>query len=468
MLITKIPNHSTTKTCPFTAQNGVLEMSRKKLDKLGRLNPLDPYYEEKLPVNEYANPDRSLSRIYVWGSAVHGALGNPNFVFGQHIGKKGQKFVEPKDELNNPVRCNSAEQYRVRDVAAGYGFTVFASGPESPYLLGTGINNDGQIGYHELKPGRPLDVIVQPIKIPLPSGCGGAIRVEAGRSHTIALTKNNQVITMGNNAFGQCGRSIVPDEDYHRSNVVHRVSIPELEVGDKITDICSGADHSMFLSGKGQVFSCGWSADGQTGLGHYDNQDKPARVKGDIEGQHITKLACSGDCVLALNDQGEVFGWGNSEYGQFSSVTGEQQLSRPTKLDVDKVVGGKVIDIASGASICMVLNENRDLFVWGFGILGKGPKLEHSSKPTQIPTILFGKNEFSPNVYIDKIYCGLSINGALNSNGELFTWGKNRNSSLGLGNSDDQFFPLRVSCISRMTKVSFGVDHAVAMSDDVI
>ena len=69
----------------------------------------------------------------------------------------------------------------------------------------------------------------------------------------------------------------------------------------------------------------------------------------------ILLCLCTGDCVLALNDRGEVFGWGNSEYGQFNSVTEEQQLSRPTKLDVDKTVG-KVIDIASGGSICMVLN----------------------------------------------------------------------------------------------------------------
>ena len=71
-------------------------------------------------------------------------------------------------------------------------------------------------------------------------------------------------------------------------------------------------------------------------------------------------------------------------------------------------MGGKVIDIAAGASICMVLNENRDVFVWGFGILGKGPKLEHSYKPVLIPHVLFGKNEFSPDVYPDKIYCGLN------------------------------------------------------------
>ena len=109
------------------------------------------------------------------------------------------------------------------------------------------------------------------------------------------------------------------------------------------------------MSQSGQVFSCGWSADGQTGLESYNNQDIPTRVRGEIENEVITKVACSGDCVLALNEKGEVFGWGNSEYGQFNSVTDEQQLARPTKLDVDKTVG-KVIDIASGGSICMVLN----------------------------------------------------------------------------------------------------------------
>ena len=60
---------------------------------------------------------------------------------------------------------------------------------------------------------------------------------------------------------------------------------------------------------------------------------------------------------LRLNpfpDKGEVFGWGNSEYGQFRTVTEEQQINRPVKLDLRGV--GKVIDVASGGSVCMVLN----------------------------------------------------------------------------------------------------------------
>jgi len=442
---------------------------KKKLHRLGRLNSLDPYYQDDLPVNEYVDPtnNKSLSRVYVWGSAVHGALGNPTFVFGKYADKKMKKFIEPKDSFYNPVRCGGAEQYRIKDAAAGYGFTVYATGSDS-YILGTGLNRDGQIGQHTVK-GKPVDVIVAVVKIPLPPDNGGAVRVEAGRSHTLVLTKTDKVLTLGNNAYGQCGRKSIPDEDYFKSNIIHAVTFPELSSGDRIVDICAGIDHSLFLSQSGQVFSCGWSADGQTGLESYNNQDIPTRVRGEIENEVITKVACSGDCVLALNEKGEVFGWGNSEYGQFNAVTPEQQLARPTRLKhVEEAVGGKVIDIAAGASICMVLNENRDVFVWGFGILGKGPKLEHSYKPVLIPQVLFGKNEFSPDVYPDKIYCGLNSNGVLNSNGELFTWGKNRNAALGLGNKDDQFFPLRVSCISRMNKISFGVDHSVALSDDVI
>ena len=41
-----------------------------------------------------------------------------------------------------------AEKFRVRDVACGYGFTVFAtdSSKDGGHILGTGVNVDGQLG----------------------------------------------------------------------------------------------------------------------------------------------------------------------------------------------------------------------------------------------------------------------------------------------------------------------------------
>ena len=60
--------------------------------------------------------------------------------------------------------------------------------------------------------------------------------------------------------------------------------------------------------------------------------------------------------MILFSDQGEVFGWGNSEYGQFRMVTEEQQINHPVKLSLKGI--GKIIDIASGGTICMVLNGN--------------------------------------------------------------------------------------------------------------
>jgi len=51
----------------------------------------------------------------------------------------------------------------------------------------------------------------------------------------------------------------------------------------------------------GKIYSCGWGADGQTGLGHYNNESQPTIVEGDIKGEHIVKVVSSADCVLALN-----------------------------------------------------------------------------------------------------------------------------------------------------------------------
>ena len=38
-----------------------------------------------------------------------------------------------------------------------------------------------------------------------------------------------------------------------------------------------------------------------TGLGHYNNQESMDKLKGDIDGEKIVKVACVADNVLALN-----------------------------------------------------------------------------------------------------------------------------------------------------------------------
>lgn len=121
-------------------------------------------------------------------------------------------------------------------------------------------------------------------------------------------------------------------------------------------------------------------------------------------------------------------------------------------------------------------SDEGDVFVWGYGILGKGPDLSESSTPERIPPALFGRSEFNPSGAVTRIRCGLNHFAAVTGEGvcfatfrklllqllvmiknewtpwsvvadrgELFVWGKNVRGCLGVGNRDDQFFPWRVS-----------------------
>lgn len=63
------------------------------------------------------------------------------------------------------------------------------------------------------------------------------------------------------------------------------------------------------------------------------------------------QISSKGDCVLALSERGDLFGWGNSEYGQLSMITDETQVSVPRNIPLHHCV----IQVAAAGSKCAVL-----------------------------------------------------------------------------------------------------------------
>lgn len=62
--------------------------------------------------------------------------------------------------------------------------------------------------------------------------------------------------------------------------------------------------------------------------------------------------------ILFVEDRGELFGWGNSEYDQLSVVTGDNiQLSVPRRLPFESIIG-KAKRSAAAGSMCAVINGN--------------------------------------------------------------------------------------------------------------
>lgn len=106
--------------------------------------------------------------------------------------------------------------------------------------------------------------------------------------------------------------------------------------------------------------------------------------------------------------------------------------------------------------------ENGDVFVWGFGAVGLGPKADQVITPTQIPPTLLGRNDFAPDSKVSAIYAGFSHFGAVTSTNDLYMWGRNRSACLGLGTESDRFFPLKVALGAQVLKIDCGVDHTVS------
>ena len=69
--------------------------------------------------------------------------------------------------------------------------------------------------------------------------------------------------------------------------------------------------------------------------------------------------------------------------------------------------------------ISSLFSDCGEVFVWGYGILGKGPDLEQSQRPVKIPVTLFGKNEFNTKTRVVDIKAGLSQFAAITSKSRL-------------------------------------------------
>uniref|UniRef100_A0A2K5UID2 RCC1 like n=1 Tax=Macaca fascicularis TaxID=9541 RepID=A0A2K5UID2_MACFA len=366
--------------------------------------------EAEVPVFQYVG-ERAVraDRVFVWGFSFSGALGVPTFVVpssgpGPRAGARQRRRIQPV-----PYRLELDQ--KISSAACGYGFTLLSSKTtDITKVWGMGLNKDSQLGFHR--------------------------------------SRKDKIFSMGNNSYGQCGRKVIENEIYSESHRVHRMQ----DFDGQVVQVACGQDHSLFLTDKGEVYSCGWGADGQTGLGHYNITSAPTKLGGDLAGVNIVQVTTYGDCCLAVSADGGLFGWGNSEYLQLASVTDSTQVNVPRCLHFSGV--GKVRQAACGGTGCAVLNGEGHVFVWGYGILGKGPNLVESAVPEMIPPTLFGLTEFNPEVQVSRIRCGLSHFAALTNKGELFVWGKNIRGCLGIGRLEDQYFPWRAPAPSASAKIT--------------
>jgi len=172
------------------------------------------------------------------------------------------------------------------------------------------------------------------------------------------------------------------------------------------------------------------------------------------------------DQAMALNKQGlwpkpplpkQLWGWGVNTYGQLG-------LGNTTNYSSPKQIGAltdwAVISAGSagGSSICAAIKTNGTLWTWGRNLnggLGLGNTTNYSS-PKQVGALT--------------VWSKVSTSGehclALTTSGTLWAWGLNNRGQLGLGNTTYRSSPVQVGALTTWRKISTGNRNSFAIKAD--
>jgi len=147
---------------------------------------------------------------------------------------------------------------------------------------------------------------------------------------------------------------------------------------ERVAGVALGHGFTLAVTDAGAVFSFGYSADGELGHGSLASVVLPRRIEILTQkGQRFVAVTAGIRHVLALTEQGELFGWGHEEAnGHWTEAAhlGEGHYER-TPHRLASFVGKRVkLVVARKYSSCAVTAKG-ELFTWGLsraGSLGHG------------------------------------------------------------------------------------------------
>ncbi len=236
--------------------------------------------------------------------------------------------------------------------------------------------------------------------------------------------------------------------------------------GKTIKQIATGLLHTVALDSTGKVYAWGDnSSAGQLGNGTTISSLTPVAVTGGaLAGKTITAVAAGFFHTLALDSTGKVYAWGDGVYGQLGNSNSVQQNSPVAVTTTGALSGKTIVAIAAGGRMSMALDSNGQLYTWGqngSGEVGDGTTTTRNA-PVAVSTtgLLSGKN-------ITAISSAYSKSMALDSNGRVYAWGSNAYGQLGDGTTTDRSSPTLVTGLSgiTITGISSSATHSLAIDN---
>lgn len=259
-----------------------------------------------------------------------------------------------------------------------------------------------------------------------------------GGQHTMVINNKGKIYSFGWNNYGQCGvpinSTVLNKSELKRSNLVEitkynelrtrvlnrvdGVKIPEIDQIINSNIITCGEDHSLILDQEGKIWAFGLNLNGELGLGHDEQVDKPTKIS-DLRKHNIINVKSEGNINFAISKKGDCFMWPWNDRGEMQFY--------PKKLPFMNA-NEKITSLACGSNFVLLLNSNG--MVYSMGRTNKYGQLGHGDyQPRLHPELI--KYFVNNSERICQISCGYKHCVAKSNVGRAYTWGFGAKGQLG-------------------------------------
>ena len=255
------------------------------------------------------------------------------------------------------------------------------------------------------------------------------VEMQSG-STMIALDNEGKVYTWGRNNYGQLGNGT--NEGSNKPICISDIKDNALN-GKNIVEVKSDSYTMIALDNEGKVYTWGYNKYGQLGNGTNRDSNEPTCIS-DIEGnelkeKNIVEVQSDSSTMIALDNEGKVYTWGDNSYGQLGNGTGGEYGDYSnvpiciSDIPNNALNGKNIVEVQSNSSTMIVLDKEGKVYTWGYnkyGQLGNGTNRD-SNKPICISDLkdnaLNGKN------IVEVQSEGFTMI-ALDNEGKVYTWGE--------------------------------------------